>query len=157
MTKAEKLARLTAFCAEGNFLSIQHAANVLFTEKFKPSEGEAPLWAACVARRPDIAEWVAERFGITNDDLAFTEDPLVVPLLATICDGGDLATIQWIIKRFAITKEQMIASECLEGETAGDGERRKGLEDWPPALDWVIDYYGLTDADLAEWMSKALK
>jgi hypothetical protein len=144
-------ARMYRLCAEGNFAELKRSAALLDAPRCLAS-----FEYACVEGRLDIAEWLVDRYGFGVADLTWTDDPLKVPLLAEVCGTKRLDTIQWFIRTFRPPKGQLLHSECLSGPVDDVEEiHRDGLEDYIPALDWVVQHYNLTPDDLKFWAHSA--
>jgi hypothetical protein len=140
-----KLRHIGELCAGSSLTEIQRVVVLLDVPR-----DVGPMERACVFGRLDVAEWLADRYGFTRDDLEWTTNPHEIVLLNQVCEGGSLDVIKWVITRFDVTVKNLLASRCIEGYHAVCDHNP--LERHLHALEWVVSHFDRQQGDdTVEW------
>jgi hypothetical protein len=106
--------------------------HVRWTGRVGPSAGTPSylLRAACGQGALSTAQWIAEQFTITADQVRFDNNLI----LQQTCEHGRHEVAQWLVAHYGLTVADIRASGCLDGACA---------EGCLPVVQWIVTQFEL--------------
>jgi len=132
--RSDNCGALVGACAHGWLAFAQRIAAGLTTNDARAGSNAA-LCAACEGGHLDVAQWLAERFGLDAKDdvldVCWGHSPMPPGALRVSIQAGHLEVVQWLVTRFKLTRNEI-------------GDAAPGLDGWNVArhvLQWLDGYF----------------